>query len=278
MAEDPQNTTQPESKSGESFWSTMPGLLTALAALITALGGILAILLSAGVIGPRLEPTALAPSAITQVATPLPTSQPSPAAGGMASRSEVQSGGAPLASEPALPTFQIENKLLLPIDVQIDGLAKGQVAAQRSKTFLLNAFPAVVDWEMIRQTTSEGRPIGDEMGGVFDAVVGGDVLVVDNVIVGQAYFYPVVSNQSNSDCEVIVNRDWENETVLEAVVPANASEVELGYYKLFTNSNLTLDCPESIYWWGMRPGEGEDQSFYDEVGVGTGVITFTLAP
>ncbi|MCI0563537.1 MAG: hypothetical protein MN733_34105 [Nitrososphaera sp.] len=37
----------------KSFWTTLPGILTGLAAVITAIGGIIAILYQAGVIGPK---------------------------------------------------------------------------------------------------------------------------------------------------------------------------------------------------------------------------------
>jgi hypothetical protein len=46
-------------ESGKSFWQTVPGLLTAAAALVTALGGVLGILVQNGIIGRASEePTA----------------------------------------------------------------------------------------------------------------------------------------------------------------------------------------------------------------------------
>ena len=39
----------------KSFWSTIPGILTGIAAVVTAIGGLLAILFQAGIIGSREE-------------------------------------------------------------------------------------------------------------------------------------------------------------------------------------------------------------------------------
>ena len=57
----------------QSFWTTLPGMLTGLAALITAVGGILAILVGGGLLKPKAEPT---PAPVIEV--PGPT-EPSPA-------------------------------------------------------------------------------------------------------------------------------------------------------------------------------------------------------
>ena len=42
----------------ESWWKTMPGMLTATAAIITALGGLLLALFQAGLLGGKAAPSA----------------------------------------------------------------------------------------------------------------------------------------------------------------------------------------------------------------------------
>lgn len=311
MSEDTPGTPSQNGNNGESFWSTLPGLLTAVAALITALGGILAILVTSGVIGPQagVTPEAAATETpalvavlptVEQVVTATadqpapPTATVPPAATATSAIKAVIAGQSRQATAtpieaappseaetvqtPARPTFQVDNLLLLPIEIEIDGLPKGQVDAQSRKTFLLDAFPVSVGWDVIMQTTENGTSIGDAMGGIFSDVAAGDVITVDNVVSGQDFFYPVVSNLTADDCEVIVNRGWQSENAPGAVVAANSRAVELGYYKLFTNSNLTLDCPDSIFWWGLQPDERDATGFFEDVEAGTGRIEFTLEP
>lgn len=55
-----------QSRSGSrNFWTTMPGILTAVAALITAIGGVVAILVQVGVIG-KADKNPAAPPATSQ--------------------------------------------------------------------------------------------------------------------------------------------------------------------------------------------------------------------
>ena len=55
-------TSSSKNNSAQSFWSTLPGILTAVAAVITAVGGLIAALAAAGVFTPRSRP---APSGVT---------------------------------------------------------------------------------------------------------------------------------------------------------------------------------------------------------------------
>ncbi|WP_412821976.1 hypothetical protein [Micromonospora sp. MS34] len=63
-------TTRPRT---QNFWRTVPGMLTAVAAVITAVGGLLTVLLQLGVIGGTGDPAASStpshPAAVPQVAT-----------------------------------------------------------------------------------------------------------------------------------------------------------------------------------------------------------------
>ena len=49
------------SNKDQSFWTTMPGILTGCAAMITAIGGLLAVLYTAGVLQPPTPAPSLNP-------------------------------------------------------------------------------------------------------------------------------------------------------------------------------------------------------------------------
>jgi hypothetical protein len=90
----PRDTT--DSPRAHSFWKTLPGILTAVAAIITAVGGTLAILLQVGIIGgagkgPERPAAATQPAAIVSASTATATGS-APAAGASAGRpwSDVQ--------------------------------------------------------------------------------------------------------------------------------------------------------------------------------------------
>jgi hypothetical protein len=49
---------KPDAKARKPFWTTLPGILTGLAAVVTAVGGLITVLLTAGILGPPPEATA----------------------------------------------------------------------------------------------------------------------------------------------------------------------------------------------------------------------------
>jgi hypothetical protein len=129
---------------------------------------------------------------------------------------------------------------------------------------------------VVKETTSSGRPIGDNMGGKMADIHSGESITIDHTVGDQRYFYLYISNHTSEDCEVTVNKGWQSENATDAVVPANTDEIGLGYYKLFENSNVTLDCGGKERWWGLQPDESGEGSFYDRVRSPDGVIVFIL--
>jgi hypothetical protein len=183
-----------------------------------------------------------------------------------------------LAPSPGPAAFLVKNKLILPIRIFINDRYSGEVEAQAEQVFHLDRDPVQVRWEIVKETTAEGKPLGHDMGATFSSIARGAVVTVNNIVGDQAYFYPFISNHTDKDCEVTINLGWQSENVTKAVVPAGKDDVGLGYFRLYTNSNVTLNCDGSIRWWGLRPGEQSDTSFFDKVDPETGTIYFTLEP
>lgn len=178
------------------------------------------------------------------------------------------------------PSIVIENRLALPITIVVDGDSKGTVPEYSSKTYLLDRFPVSVDWEIVKETRSDGVAIGDDMRGRWSSVDPGMKLFVTNKVADSWYFYPIVTNNTDTSCRFSVNDGWKSENRPGGVIPSNHENVHLGYYRLFSNSNLTIYCdqsnPERYLWWGIRPDQDDGTSFLESVGTDSGIITFTL--
>lgn len=66
----PDAKAEDEKKPGPSFWATLPGILTGFAAMITAIGGIVTVLITAGVLKPDAGATPPPATPTVVVATP----------------------------------------------------------------------------------------------------------------------------------------------------------------------------------------------------------------
>ena len=176
------------------------------------------------------------------------------------------------------PKFTVNNRLLLPISISIDEGYVGDVQEQSTKVFVLESYPVKVSWSIVKVSLSNGVVLSDDMGGHFNGVSDNEIISIDNIVGEQPYFYLIVSNKTDKNCSVIINYSWASEFVTHAQVAANKSNVGFGYYKLYSNSNVTLNCEGKVYWWGKRSGEEKGAPFYEKVENDTGRIYFTLNP
>lgn len=175
----------------------------------------------------------------------------------------------------SLPHIAIQNKLVLPIRIFINGDFEGVIYPDTEKLFVMVDFSSNVEWNVVKQKNSDGIPIGDDMGGIWKDVQADEVLVVDNYIDGSFYFYPILTNNTDEDCVVSINDDtsFEDEA---GTVNARKANVGLGYFLLFSDSNVTLYCNGIPYFVGIHlnydPAEGDELSIVGEVEESTGVF------
>jgi RNA polymerase sigma-70 factor (ECF subfamily) len=75
MAKEPEKTSESEEETSDeqsdkkSFWKTVPGILSGVAAVITAIGGLLTVLITNGILGTAATPTPSIVAAPSVVAT-----------------------------------------------------------------------------------------------------------------------------------------------------------------------------------------------------------------
>jgi hypothetical protein len=191
--------------------------------------------------------------------------------------------GVPPAITVVPPAITVVNQLRLPVHIYIDDIYKTDINRDGTKTFLLDRYPIKVGFEVVKQTTSQGTQIGDDMGGHWSEVYPNRELVIRNLIGSQLYFYPVITNPTSTSCDFSVNDGYVSENRPGASVPASSEKVPLGYYRLYSNSNVTLYCdssrPDAYYYWGLRPGAtSTGTSFVDSVQSDSGYVSFALKP
>jgi len=207
----------------------------------------------------------------------LPAAAPTaPAAGQVAPAAQAAPTAAPTTGARPGPSFLISNKLFRPVKIFVGGVYMLDLEPGGFEAVSLDAVPASVRWSVVKPTTAKGMPLGSDMGGTFGGVKAGDELAIVSKVDGQLYFYPIVSNTSSKDCVVTIDNGWTDEIVTGVVIPSRQEDYALGYYPLYSYSNVTLECGGQFYWWGQRPNEKNQTSIYYQVPKDTGVIRFTM--
>lgn len=156
------------------------------------------------------------------------------------------------------PVITIENRLALPIIVTVNNSTpykkRVESGARREITLLSEAdFPAQVHWEVLRNRNGEGKPLGEFLYDDFRNVDKEKQLVVTNVIGLNTYFYPIIHNNTEHACEIVLNDGLSIKYIVGWSSAKRQTNIT-GYYKMAKNSNITLYCPHQTYWEGERNG------------------------
>jgi hypothetical protein len=213
-------------------------------------------------------PQAAAPGATSTVPAPAQASPQAPA------RDAPQT---PASAAPG-PGVLVANRLALAVKLYLNGAYQLTLEPGGLESLPLPPGSAQADlrWSAVRLTGTGGAPLGGELGSTFHSLKAGDELAIVSQDGEQPYFYPIVSNTSSKDCKVTVDEGWTSEFATGIVIPARQEGVALGYYPLYSYSNVTLECGGQFYWWGLRPKEKNQVSIYYQVPKDTGVIEFTM--
>lgn len=172
-----------------------------------------------------------------------------------------------------LPSASFENKLRVPIQIYVNGTYDTEISSGYSKKIILESVPAKISIQSVNLKNSSGEPIGDSIRGSYNRVFGGENFIIRNETSDQLFFFPVLSNATNTDCKIIINEGLPSEKS-PGILLARTSNIILGYYKWFSDSNIALHCEDAVFYWGMYYGAGESISkFTDHL---TGELHLTL--
>jgi hypothetical protein len=87
------------------------------------------------------------------------------------------------------------------------------------------------------------------------------------------YFYPVIHNNTDHLCEIVLNDGLTIEYSIGASNPHRLTNIT-GYYAMAANSNITMYCPHLTYWEGVRNGERGRSGLNMEPG--SGIVNFYI--
>lgn len=157
------------------------------------------------------------------------------------------------------PTIEIVNHLALPIIIEVNDSSayKYRVEAKSQITITLLSeadFPAKIKWNVIRNKNVSGKVVGEALSGEYSKIDKGREIDIENVLGTDIYFYPVITNNSDDKCLIVINDGLTTEYTIGASSPHKITNIT-GYFKYAKNSNVTLYCNNKPYWHGIRNGE-----------------------
>jgi hypothetical protein len=138
-------------------------------------------------------------------------------------------------------TLMFTNRLVYPVTISTNGTVLGLVNASSTSSMTITAPQALqVSFELVRPSPF-GVPLGDPMIGYYNTInnpAGSYSFMINNQIGSQMYFVPFVTDTTDSPLLMDVNRGLVAESRCNCLVPAHGVNVAIGYYKLFSNSNV----------------------------------------
>lgn len=169
----------------------------------------------------------------------------------------------------------IVNHLFLPVDIYFDNEFQTQIGATETRLLPGVSFPIEVEFNVVRRIREEDEfMFGDEMSGKWPRIDRNTILEIDNVIAESTFFYPQLSNNTDWDCDIIIDHGYEREKRI-GTLEANAQGIVAGYYRYYPDSNVLLDCDElGGRYWGVHPEYGGDKTFF--IQEKTGFVEFVL--
>src|SRR6185503_3750163 len=154
------------------------------------------------------------------------------------------------------PQITVRNELAFPIRVYSGDSYQGIVSRYSKRTFRFysdNAFPMAIRWESVRQKDSSGKAIGSFVTGTIALVDNHQEITITHTTGEIDYFMPVLTNESKASCKIYINDGLPSEQYAGFLL-AGKHRVNVGYYKWYVNSNVTLYCNNDPHWWGDRHG------------------------
>jgi hypothetical protein len=168
-----------------------------------------------------------------------------------ASAGPATSVSATVTVSPPMVLVVLTNLLLRPVVFQANGQDIASVPAlQTAQQNVLATGPLNFAWRVMPYVTTQGQPIGDAMSATYAVItnpVGTINLTAGNLIGGQYYFVPIMTNSSFGDWLMEVNSGLPQANRCNCLVGAGQAGVAIGYYRLYSNTIVRAYRPGSGY-------------------------------
>ncbi len=202
--------------------------------------------------------------------------------GGVAAKSAKVSIASSSSATTHNVTLHLVNNLVYPADFTANGsvVARVDALSVSDKTVSVGASLAV-SFSMI-QPVLAGRSLGDPINAAYDAITnptGTITFTAKSQLSNATYFAPRMNNQTATDLLLGVNMGLTAENRCNCTAPAHSTNVQFGYYRYFSNSNVRAYLPASNYS-GSYIFFGQDASNTSAAITGvdavTGVVQLTI--
>ena len=139
-------------------------------------------------------------------------------------------------------TIVVTNDLIDDVTIYVNDIAVGITAASATQQVTVNVAGSItVSFDLNRPTTTGGAPLGEQMFGDFETIPnpsGTYTFTVDNFVGTQEYFSPLISNSGAYPIVMAVNWGLASENRCNCTVPSGGLDVNIGYYRLFGNTEV----------------------------------------
>jgi hypothetical protein len=138
--------------------------------------------------------------------------------------------------------ISVTNRLIHSVRLVANGVAFDNIPGATTRNYNVPAVSSfVLEWSLNRPTTTTGTAIGETMGGVFAAETNPTGTIqydIDNEVGTTVYFAPLITNSAAVGLLMAVNFGFTAEVRCNCVAPAGSTRVSIGYYRLFSNTNV----------------------------------------
>jgi serine/threonine protein kinase len=143
------------------------------------------------------------------------------------------------------PRLLFENALKAPVKLSLAGDQHVVEPGAQMTLRLPRQGSSGVLWTLDRPTNAEGTPLGTEIIGAIalDNPRGRTRVAAQAATHDQAYFAPLVTNDTGEPLTVTVNATTPHAEFCNCTVPPGAVRMLIGYYPLFSNSTVRVEDP-----------------------------------
>lgn len=184
-------------------------------------------------------------------------------------------------------TLRVNNYLIYPVIIRANGVYLGNAGAEGISSFTYTGPTSIsVSWELIRPTiVGTSTAVGETMSAAyttFNISQGAvETFIVDNVVGSNTYFAPQIDNLTSATLLMGVNVGLTAQNLCNCTVSGYAQNIALGYYRLYSNSNVRGYRWNSGYtgpyiYWGYDPA-GSTTPLVSLAQSGSGLVELTAS-